>query len=105
MDTDKALFPLLKGARLALEAENIEARPIWKPMHLQPVFRVAGRKIGGLRQKNKNQTPYPARLMGGAVAEDLFNRGRCLPSGTQLTEKDLDRITRLIRKQAVKWEK
>jgi len=85
--------------RLALEAENIESRPVWKPMHLQPVFRVRGRKVIGSRQKNKDQTQYPARLVGGAVAEDLFNRGLCLPSGTQVTEKDLARIIRIIRKQ------
>jgi dTDP-4-amino-4,6-dideoxygalactose transaminase len=67
-----------EGFRLALEAKNIESRPIWKPMHLQPVFQ-------------------DCRIRGGAVSEDLFVRGLCLPSGTQLTEEDLDRVVRVIR--------
>jgi pyridoxal phosphate-dependent aminotransferase EpsN len=65
--------------RLALEAEDVEARPVWKPMHLQPVF--AGR---------------PA--IGGAVAERLFATGLCLPSGSSLSEDDLDRIAGIVRK-------
>jgi dTDP-4-amino-4,6-dideoxygalactose transaminase len=67
--------------RLALEAENIEARPVWKPMHLQPVF--AG-----------------CESVGGAVAEDLFERGLCLPSGSNLTEADLARVVAVIRRCA-----
>jgi dTDP-4-amino-4,6-dideoxygalactose transaminase len=63
--------------RLALEAENIESRPVWKPMHLQPVF--------------KN-----CRCIGGKVAEDLFARGLCLPSGTAMSEPDLNRIINVI---------
>jgi dTDP-4-amino-4,6-dideoxygalactose transaminase len=65
--------------RLALEAENIESRPIWKPMHLQPVF--------------KN-----CRIRGGSVSEDLFQRGLCLPSGTQITEQDLERVVNVIKR-------
>ena len=64
--------------RLSLEEENIEARPVWKPMHLQPVF--AG---------------YEA--VGGQVAEELFDRGLCLPSGSSLTTTDLERIIGLVR--------
>lgn len=64
--------------RLALEAENIESRPIWKPMHLQPVFK-------------------DCRIRGGPVSEDLFQRGLCLPSGTQMTEDDLERVVKIIR--------
>lgn len=64
--------------RLALEAENIESRPVWKPMHLQPVF-----------------AEYES--VGGAVAEDLFARGLCLPSGSNLTTADLDRVIEAIR--------
>jgi dTDP-4-amino-4,6-dideoxygalactose transaminase len=63
---------------LALEKENIESRPIWKPMHMQPVFE-------------------GCRVRGGAVSEDLFKRGLCLPSGTQLTEEDLNRVVNVIR--------
>ncbi len=64
--------------RLALEAEDIESRPLWKPMHLQPAF--AG-----------------CRTRGGAVAEALFADGLCLPSGSGLTEADLDRVVAVVR--------
>ena len=60
--------------RLALMQENIECRPIWKPMHLQPLF--------------KN-----ARCKGGDVAKQIFDNGICLPSGTCLAQKDQDRVT------------
>ena len=95
--------------RLTLEAENIEARPVWKPMHMQPVFDT-GRKATplneqhisrgkqGMRQKAGNvKRRYKARVVGGEVAEDLFNRGLCLPSGTALTEKELARVVSVIR--------
>jgi pyridoxal phosphate-dependent aminotransferase EpsN len=68
-----------EAVRLALEAENIEARPVWKPMHLQPVF------AGHLR-------------CGGSVAEDLFTRGLCLPSGSSLTLPDLARVAEIIQR-------
>ncbi len=105
--------------RLALEEENIEARPVWKPMHLQPVFRVdtqsaKGKGHGGKRtyrarvvgetyrgqrsevggQKGKQR--FQARIVGGKVSEDLFERGLCLPSGTAMTNSDLDRIIETI---------
>lgn len=67
--------------RLALEAENIESRPIWKPMHLQPVFR-------------------EARTRGGKIAAEIFRNGLCLPSGSNLSAADLDRIIGIIRKTA-----
>jgi dTDP-4-amino-4,6-dideoxygalactose transaminase len=65
--------------RLALEAENIESRPIWKPLHLQPVF--AG-----------------CETVGRAVAEELFRRGLCLPSGTGMTEADIERVVEVIQR-------
>lgn len=65
--------------RLALEKENIESRPLWKPMHLQPVF--------------SNTKAY---LNGHS--ELLFEKGLCLPSGSNLTESQLDRIIKNIRK-------
>jgi pyridoxal phosphate-dependent aminotransferase EpsN len=64
--------------RTALEAENIEARPVWKPLHLQPVF------SGG-------------EAVGGAVSERLFDQGLCLPSGSAMTEDDLQRVIRIVR--------
>jgi dTDP-4-amino-4,6-dideoxygalactose transaminase len=63
--------------RLIYEKANIDSRPLWKPMHLQPVFRGA-----------------PAYING--VSEYLFENGLCLPSGTAMTEKDLDRVCRVI---------
>ncbi len=68
-----------EAVRMALEEENIESRPVWKPMHMQPVFR-------------------KCRVVGGSVAEDLFERGLCLPSGTQLSRKEQDRVIETIRK-------
>ena len=77
---DPAAFGADREAiRLALEAENIEGRPVWKPMHLQPVFADCDR-------------------FGGEVAEDLFNRGLCLPSGSNLSEADLARVVAVVRK-------
>ncbi|MGD0624815.1 MAG: aminotransferase class I/II-fold pyridoxal phosphate-dependent enzyme [Thermodesulfobacteriota bacterium] len=67
-----------EAVRLALEKENIESRPIWKPMHMQPVFK-------------------GCRVRGGKVSEDLFSRGLCLPSGTQMTEEDLERVANIIK--------
>ena len=149
--------------RLALGAENIEARPVWKPMHMQPVFdcrcqrsevrgrkktevgdqksevrdqrseirgqrsgirsqrsgiksqkgkqRCAARVVGGEVAEHlfdpqitqidadykKKEKRYKARVVGGEVAGDLFERGLCLPSGTGMTEEDLDRVVKVIR--------
>jgi dTDP-4-amino-4,6-dideoxygalactose transaminase len=66
-----------EGLRLALEEQNIESRPLWKPMHLQPVF--------------EKYSYY-----GGNIAENLFDNGLCLPSGSNLTEKDKERITKVF---------
>jgi dTDP-4-amino-4,6-dideoxygalactose transaminase len=71
-------FETREAIRLALEEENIESRPLWKPMHLQPVF--AG---------------CPAYVNG--VSEDLFIRGLCLPSGSNLSGSDLERIIGIIK--------
>jgi dTDP-4-amino-4,6-dideoxygalactose transaminase len=87
-------------ARLALEAQNIESRPVWKPMHLQPVFEVRER-AEGRRQRGEGKhgvkSRYAARVVGGEVAEDLFNRGLCLPSGTAMTEEDLNRVVKVVK--------
>jgi dTDP-4-amino-4,6-dideoxygalactose transaminase len=63
--------------RLAFEAENIESRPLWKPMHLQPVFQ---------------HYPY----FGNKVAETLFEKGLCLPSGSNLTDEERGRIAAVV---------
>lgn len=64
--------------RLRLEEENIESRPLWKPMHLQPVFA---------------SCPY----YGGSVSEELFERGLCLPSGSALSDDDIARVIEVIK--------
>ncbi len=93
-----------EAVRLALEAENIEARPVWKPMHMQPVFKPQIAQIKNLTQRRKGAkinglgNNYNARVIGGRVAEDLFNRGLCLPSGTAMTDGDLDRVIDTILK-------
>ena len=63
--------------RLALEKDNIESRPLWKPMHLQPVF---------------SKYPY----YGNGTCDELFANGLCLPSGSNLTQADMDRIFTVI---------
>ena len=82
--------------RLALEAENIEARPLWKPMHLQPVFRAKDQSIES--KKQSVNLGCKVRVFEGEVAEDLFNRGLCLPSGTAMLNDNLDRIIEIILK-------
>ena len=64
--------------RMKMEANNIETRPLWKPMHLQPVFSGATAYVNG-------------------TSERLFNMGLCLPSGSMLTDDDILRITSVIR--------
>lgn len=67
--------------RLALEAENMESRPIWKPMHLQPVF--AG---------------YDFITAGDNVGEDIFERGLCLPSDLNMTAEQQMQVIRCIQR-------
>lgn len=63
--------------RMALEQANIESRPVWKPMHLQPVF-------------------TGVRCIGGPVSEQLFEQGLCLPSGADMSDDDVDRISDIV---------
>ena len=77
---DPALFGKDREyVRLALEKENIEARPAWKPLHLQPVFK-----------------DYP--FYGTRVSEEIFDNGLCLPSGSNLKEDDLGRVVDVFRR-------
>lgn len=64
--------------RLKLETENIESRPLWKPMHLQPIFKDA---------------PY----FGGSISEKLFENGLCLPSGSNLSLEDKERLQNTLK--------
>ncbi|HWV39936.1 MAG TPA: DegT/DnrJ/EryC1/StrS family aminotransferase [Vulgatibacter sp.] len=67
-----------EDVRLYLTSQQIESRPVWKPMHLQPVFK-------------------GCPMRGGAVSEDLFERGICLPSGSNLSRDDLERVVEAVR--------
>ena len=78
IDATKTKGITAETLRIALEAENIESRPLWKPMHLQPVF---------------EKYPY----YGDKVAETLFDNGLCLPSGSNLTEEERGRIAEVVR--------
>ncbi|MBT2642195.1 aminotransferase class I/II-fold pyridoxal phosphate-dependent enzyme [Bacillus sp. ISL-41] len=71
----------------ALSVENIEARPVWKPLHLQPIFK--GRKY------------YPHDV-GESVSENLFNNGLCLPSGSNMSEADIDSVIYYIKQSVSK---
>lgn len=68
-----------EDVRLTLEAENIESRPLWKPMHMQPVYQ-------------------ETKFYGTGVCERLFEQGLCLPSGSNLTEQDFDIIFSVLTK-------
>ena len=84
-----------EAVRQGLESENIESRPVWKPMHLQPVFELATDKH---RKAQPGKMKYKTRYVGGEVAEEMFERGLCLPSGTAMTNSDLDRVIDIILK-------
>lgn len=71
-------FECRENIRLALELENIESRPLWKPMHTQPVFKGAKAYVNG-------------------VSEGLFERGICLPSGSSMELEDLERVCQIIK--------
>ncbi len=66
--------------RTALESENIESRPLWKPMHMQPVY---------IRMN--------APVYGGSVSEELFAKGLCLPSGAGLCDDDIEKISTIVK--------
>ena len=79
IDAAKADGKTAEDLRIYLEQSNIESRPLWKPMHLQPVF---------------ESFPY----YGKSVSQHLFETGLCLPSGSNLVQADRDRITAAIQK-------
>ncbi|MEN2258104.1 DegT/DnrJ/EryC1/StrS family aminotransferase [Paraclostridium benzoelyticum] len=64
-----------------LENENIESRPVWKPMHIQPFF---------------EKYDFFTNKATETVSEDLFNRGICLPSDTKMTKEDILRVVRIV---------
>ncbi len=82
IDKDSKVKPL--NIMETLEKENIDSRPVWKPMHLQPVF--------------KEYDFITAKNDGTSVSEDLFNRGVCLPSDTKMTEEEQESVIDIIKK-------
>lgn len=82
IDKDSKVKPL--NIMDTLEKENIDSRPVWKPMHLQPVF--------------KEYDFITAKNDGTSVSEDLFNRGVCLPSDTKMTEEEQESVIDIIKK-------
>ena len=77
VETEEAGFTR-EDVRLALDEDNIESRPLWKPMHLQPVFK-------------------DAPFYGNGTSERLFEIGLCLPSGPTLTDEDVERVTKVVK--------
>jgi dTDP-4-amino-4,6-dideoxygalactose transaminase len=78
IEIDTELFGMSPDEiRLHLESENIEARPLWKPMHLQPIF-------------------SGCRMIGGKVCEELFENGLCLPSGSALDQESRNRVVAAV---------
>ena len=82
----------------ALDAENIETRPIWKPMHLQPIYADAeffmadGQQLNTAKVKGDNGEDWDRSVSG-----DIFRRGLCLPSDIKNTEEDMERIIKIVR--------
>ena len=77
IDSNKGNKKSREEVRMLLQEANIESRPLWKPMHLQPIF---------------SNAPY----YGEQVAENLFEKGLCLPSGSNLTEVEKERIQKVL---------
>jgi len=77
IDSNKNGGKTADDLRLALDAANIESRPLWKPMHLQPVFANCPSYVNG-------------------TSEKLFNMGLCIPSSSILSEEDLKRVARVM---------
>jgi dTDP-4-amino-4,6-dideoxygalactose transaminase len=92
---------------LALEKENIESRPIWKPMHMQPVFdkydfiphyEVDVRElVAASKDESLSEDVEPGYIRALSVSEDIFNRGVCLPSDTKMSDEDLNRVCEIIK--------
>ncbi|MBW2738788.1 MAG: DegT/DnrJ/EryC1/StrS family aminotransferase [Deltaproteobacteria bacterium] len=82
----------------ALEEENIEARPVWKPLHVQPLFNCCTKRRKN--EKAQKKCAYYPHTISEIVCDGLFKNGLCLPSGTAMTKEDIDRIVEVIRAQS-----
>jgi len=95
LTVDPDIIPVTPSDLLdALEAENIEARPIWKPLHLQPVFQ----KCRYFTHGSAEDRTAPWAATGGSVSDYIFNTGICLPSGSNMTEQEQDRVIDVLLK-------
>lgn len=81
----------------ALTAMNAEGRPVWKPMHMQPVYRMNGFVTGSGNGRGKSNA-YIAGEKGSDVGADIFCRGLCLPSDIKMTEGEQERVLEIIRR-------
>lgn len=101
---------------IALENENIESRPLWKPMHMQPVYKKypffshleienKNRSITSNAANNltKSSIHDSSRSLNTSVSEELFKRGFCLPSGSAMTEEEQGRVIEVVR-NIIKYE-
>ncbi len=91
----------VEAMRIALDKAGIEARPLWKPMHVQPVYakgecKVESLELGDGRCVECRTTPRSVAYVNG-VSESLFKRGLCLPSGPWVTDEDVARIVDVIK--------
>ena len=77
-DNENTIQGKLESVLSQMADENIETRPLWKPMHLQPVFK-------------------DAPFYGNGTSERLFEIGLCLPSGPTLTDEDVERVTKVVK--------
>ena len=79
----------------ALAAFNMESRPIWKPMHLQPIFRKHGFvTVEGCR--NCNGAFYMEKIERVDTGADIFQRGLCLPSDVKMTDEEQERVVEVV---------
>lgn len=99
IDTD-AFGTAAEHVRRRLEASDIESRPVWKPMHLQPVFSNCVFRSAAFGVETGRASTR--RTQGRTVSETLFDQGLCLPSGTAMTERDINAVADVIRDCAVR---
>jgi len=92
IDKDCSVTPT--QIREALEKENIESRPIWKPMHMQPIYRT--NPFVTVEGNGRGRTNAYIKGSGIDVGADIFRRGLCLPSDNKMTEEQQDRIIEII---------
>ena len=81
---------------VGLETDNIESRPVWKPMHLQPYYSECD-FVGADEEHEARKITNKEMGSDNSVGGDIFRRGICLPSDTKMNEADMERICKVIR--------